>query len=194
MWGTRADTAAEDARRRALEAAAAHALGEPAGPSQRLAGGTGGLGCVSALVALPCGLAGVGLLLGPYGTTVQAVAAGLLFVAIAVPFLGPWAESRLTHRGTWLYVFEGGAVLVRGADPAHAVPWSQLVVTERTESGTYGQGGNRYRAEWLHLAGPGGVALGRVNASGETGRALVRARSAYGEGTRAPEEDRPDAV
>ncbi|KMS89129.1 MULTISPECIES: hypothetical protein [unclassified Streptomyces] len=175
-WGTRSAEADEEALRRAEQAAAVHGLGERT-HTQRIGSRITGLGCVSLMPALLCLIFGVGILSGPYGPGVKAVAVGLLVLVAALPVAGFLIEGRLTHRDTRLHVFAGGVVVTVGPARTHALPWSRLTVTERTETTSYGQNSHGPTVHWLYLADPDGTPLARISTRNPAGAAIARAKA-----------------
>lgn len=168
--GTRADEADREALARARHAAEEHRLGGHV-LTEQLGSRTGGLGCASTALAVPLTAVGIGLLLGPYPTTAHTIAAVLLACAVAIPVIGIRAEGRLRHRDTRLHIFDHGLVVTRHGHHALCA-WPDLHIEERTEHGTYGSGGQRFTAHWLHLSAHGDP-LCRLNTRSPAARHLT---------------------
>lgn len=146
-----------------------------------LAGRSHGLGLVGALLAVVLLAAGIGLLIGSYGAPVRGLGAGLLVLAVVAPVLAVRTEARRAGRAPRLEVYEGGVALARG-DHAEVWPWAELDVTVVVDTGTYGQGGQPYSAEWVE-ARAGDRRVVRVSPTSDAGRALLAARPDAGDVT-----------
>lgn len=73
-------------------------------------------------------------------------------------------------------MFAGGVVVTVGVARTHVLPWSELTVTERTETPSYGQNSHGPTIHWLHLAGPDGTPLARISTRNPAGAAIARAK------------------
>ncbi|KUN01179.1 hypothetical protein AQI95_32420 [Streptomyces yokosukanensis] len=173
-WGTRRADADEESLDRAERAAVARGLGQRS-HAQWMGSRLTGLGCVSLMPALFCGIVGAGLLGGSYGVGVKGFAVCLLVLVVALPVAGFRIESRLTHRDRRLYVYERGIVVTEGPARTHVLTWPEVRLTEKTESTTHGQHSHGSTVHWLYLKRPDGTPLTRISTSNPAGLAVARA-------------------